>query len=180
MPETRYGGPLRCDKCGGTPPGSVVTSVSIDHTAFLGHTAGEIAVHKAGIIKPGCPAVYDDSCPEAEAVILETAEKKGSPAFPVGCVPFRLGGGNAGIPVGLPGKDRGIYRGLSGPLPGRERSPGGDGPFCVRSWDPGRSRAPGLKERQMAARMERLLPGVYLDGAHNAVPDPGLSGGGLL
>lgn len=25
-------------------------------------------------------------------MILETAEKKGSPAFPVGCVPFRLEG----------------------------------------------------------------------------------------
>ena len=102
---------------------SVITSVSIDHTAFLSHTAGEIAVHKAGIIKPGCPAVYDDSCPEAETVILDTAEKKGSPAFLVGCVPFRLEGGIAGLPVGLPGKDRGIYCGLSGSLPGRERSP---------------------------------------------------------
>lgn len=61
--ETGMGGLYDVTNVVEHPLVSVITSVSIDHTAFLGHTAGEIAVHKAGIIKPGCPAVYDDSSP---------------------------------------------------------------------------------------------------------------------
>lgn len=35
----------------------VFTSISLDHTAFLGSTVEEIAHEKAGILKPGCRAV---------------------------------------------------------------------------------------------------------------------------
>ena len=35
----------------------VITRIGIDHTGFLGSTLAEIATHKAGIIKPGVPAV---------------------------------------------------------------------------------------------------------------------------
>lgn len=40
-----------------TPILSVITNVSFDHTDLLGHTLDAIAVEKAGIIKPGIPAV---------------------------------------------------------------------------------------------------------------------------
>lgn len=39
------------------PVVSVITSVGLDHTVTLGETIPEIAWHKAGIIKPGAPAV---------------------------------------------------------------------------------------------------------------------------
>lgn len=43
----------------------VITSISMDHEAYLGTTLGEIAGEKAGIIKPGAGAVH----PKAAAVI---------------------------------------------------------------------------------------------------------------
>ena len=40
-----------------TPLLSVLTPISIDHQKFLGTTLSQIATHKAGIIKSGCPVV---------------------------------------------------------------------------------------------------------------------------
>ncbi len=37
---------------------SVVTGVSLDHTAVLGNSVAAIAKEKAGIIKEGCPVIY--------------------------------------------------------------------------------------------------------------------------
>ena len=39
------------------PRVAVITSLSYDHVGLLGHTLGEIAGEKAGIIKPGVPVV---------------------------------------------------------------------------------------------------------------------------
>lgn len=61
------------------PTLSVITSVGIDHTATLGKTIAEIAWHKAGIIKPGVPAVSGVPNPEAQAIIRAEAEAVGAP-----------------------------------------------------------------------------------------------------
>jgi dihydrofolate synthase/folylpolyglutamate synthase len=58
---------------------SVITSVGIDHTNTLGETIPEIAWHKAGIIKPGRPAVTAVTGPDALAIIREEATRQGSP-----------------------------------------------------------------------------------------------------
>ena len=42
---------------------AVITSISLEHTAFLGNTLSEIARHKSGIIK-GCPSVISRCVPE--------------------------------------------------------------------------------------------------------------------
>jgi dihydrofolate synthase / folylpolyglutamate synthase len=39
------------------PQLSIITSISLEHTEFLGHTLEEITLEKAGIIKPGIPVV---------------------------------------------------------------------------------------------------------------------------
>lgn len=39
---------------------SVITSISMDHMAFLGETIGQIASEKAGIIKKDCPVIAYD------------------------------------------------------------------------------------------------------------------------
>ncbi len=67
-----------------TPQISVLTSISLDHTAVLGHTVAAIAAEKAGIIKPGVPVVCAPQVPEAQAVILEAARRGGSPLCLVG------------------------------------------------------------------------------------------------
>ena len=55
--ETGMGGTYDVTNVVEDPLVSVITSISIDHTAFLGSTIAEIAAHKAGIIKRGHPVV---------------------------------------------------------------------------------------------------------------------------
>lgn len=43
------------------PDLSVITSISLEHTEFLGSTLEEIAAEKAGIIKPGVPVILGPS-----------------------------------------------------------------------------------------------------------------------
>jgi dihydrofolate synthase/folylpolyglutamate synthase len=52
---------------------SVITNVEADHSAFLGDTIAEIAAHKAGIIKKGCPVLFGGNNKEALEVIAEKA-----------------------------------------------------------------------------------------------------------
>ncbi|MGN7763236.1 bifunctional folylpolyglutamate synthase/dihydrofolate synthase [Paenibacillus sp. 22594] len=56
-----------------TPIVSIITNVGHDHTDVLGDTVEEIAGEKAGIIKPGVPAVSCVSQPEAIAVLKAKA-----------------------------------------------------------------------------------------------------------
>lgn len=60
-----------------TPAVSVIAPVDIDHREFLGDTIAQIAVEKAGIIKPGAPAVSARQRPEAEDVIDTAAALAG-------------------------------------------------------------------------------------------------------
>ena len=62
-----------------TPKVSVIAPVDIDHREFLGDTLSKIAVEKAGIIKPGAPAVSARQQEEAETVIEAAAERAGVP-----------------------------------------------------------------------------------------------------
>lgn len=57
---------------------SVLTSISMDHMAFLGNTIEEIAREKAGIIKSGCPVVSYSQLPSVDAIIKEECEKMSS------------------------------------------------------------------------------------------------------
>lgn len=66
------------------PVVSVITSLSYDHTQFLGDTLAEIAGEKAGIIKPGVPVVLSPQKDEARHVIERIARERGSPLIQVG------------------------------------------------------------------------------------------------
>jgi dihydrofolate synthase/folylpolyglutamate synthase len=57
-----------------TPVLSVITSIDFDHQIFLGDTLGKIAAEKAGILKPGVPAIFAEQPPEAEAVLRAHAK----------------------------------------------------------------------------------------------------------
>ncbi|MFN8538549.1 MAG: Mur ligase family protein, partial [Thermomicrobiales bacterium] len=61
------------------PRVSVITSISIDHTAVLGDTIEQIAGEKAGIIKPGVPVVAQPQRPAAWDVIAATAAAQRAP-----------------------------------------------------------------------------------------------------
>ncbi len=67
-----------------TPDISVITPVSLDHTAILGDTLAEIAVEKAGIIKAGVPVVSAPQTKEALTVIESTCHRLGAQLVLVG------------------------------------------------------------------------------------------------
>ncbi len=62
-----------------TPEVSVVTSIGLDHCALLGNTRAEIAFEKAGIFKPGVPAVVGARDPQTQPVFEKKAAETGSP-----------------------------------------------------------------------------------------------------
>lgn len=70
-----------------SPALAVITNISLDHTALLGKTEEEIAVEKAGIIKPMTPVVignaaggvrkvFEDKAAQMRAPILFACDKK--------------------------------------------------------------------------------------------------------
>ena len=67
-----------------TPLASVITNISFDHQQWLGDTLAKIAAEKAGILKPGVPAITATDEPEALEVIRETARRQGVPLTIVG------------------------------------------------------------------------------------------------
>ena len=67
---------------------SVITSISFDHTQQLGNTLGQIAMEKAGIVKPGRPVVSGVDVAEAREVIEAICRQRGAPLREVG-VDFR-------------------------------------------------------------------------------------------
>jgi dihydrofolate synthase / folylpolyglutamate synthase len=57
---------------------SVLTPISLDHTEVLGSTVEAIAADKAGILRPGRPAVFGPQSREALAVLLARAREVGA------------------------------------------------------------------------------------------------------
>lgn len=57
---------------------AVITPISLDHERWLGHTLGEIAAVKSGIIKPGATAVVAHQEPEVLDVIARRCEAVGA------------------------------------------------------------------------------------------------------
>ncbi|MFN0065362.1 MAG: bifunctional folylpolyglutamate synthase/dihydrofolate synthase [Chlamydiales bacterium] len=65
-----------------TPLLSVITSISLDHTQYLGETLEKIAGEKAGIIKPGIPVLIGKET-EPRWVFRQVAQEKGSLLYTV-------------------------------------------------------------------------------------------------
>lgn len=79
--ETGMGGRLDATNIeGAIPVLSIVTSVSLEHTRFLGDSISSIASHKAGIIKNDVPLLMGEVPLEARKVLEIEARKKNSPA----------------------------------------------------------------------------------------------------
>lgn len=57
---------------------SVIATISLDHTQFLGSTIEEITKVKSGIIKENCPVVMSKQTGEAESVIKKVCKQNSS------------------------------------------------------------------------------------------------------
>jgi dihydrofolate synthase/folylpolyglutamate synthase len=77
--ETGLGGRLDATNLVCRPAATAITPISLDHQAFLGPTIAAIAGEKAGILKPGVPAILAPQPPEAEAVLEARAGALAAP-----------------------------------------------------------------------------------------------------
>ncbi len=57
------------------PDLTVITNISLDHTALLGDTLGKIALEKAGIIKPAVPVVIGETHPQTSMIFEGKAKE---------------------------------------------------------------------------------------------------------
>ena len=182
--ETGMGGTYDVTNVVENPLVSVITSISIDHTAFLGSTIPEIAAHKAGIIKSRRPVVYDDSSSEAAAVIFAKAKEMKSEGFPVTPDEVRRGirpclvkspdpvdpsvAGHQEMSFSYRGEEILFEIPFSAPYQLMNAA------LAVRALEVSglpvapEQAAEGVKKAKWPARMEEISTGVYLDGAHNA------------
>lgn len=150
--ETGMGGRLDTTNVIARPIACIITSISLDHTKYLGDTIPKIAAEKAGIIKAGVPVIYDDNEPAASRVIRERADELGAPAYAVqkeeitaaeyACFAAPYQARNAALA-------RMALKVLQ--IPGVNRQ------LCEQL----------LREVRWQGRMEEAAPEVWLDGAHN-------------
>lgn len=59
-----------------TPLLSIITNISLEHTAMLGNTLEEIAVEKAGIIKEGVPVVVGETASHLYPIFEQIAKQR--------------------------------------------------------------------------------------------------------
>lgn len=58
-----------------TPILSIITTISIEHTDYLGYSLSEVAEHKAGIIKENVPVLIQEFDEDALNVVLKTVKE---------------------------------------------------------------------------------------------------------
>ncbi|WP_404789345.1 bifunctional folylpolyglutamate synthase/dihydrofolate synthase [Altericista sp. CCNU0014] len=77
--EVGLGGRLDATNVCDRPLATLITSLSREHWQRLGPTLADIAREKAGILKPGYPAIIGPLPPEAETVVRQRIEALGCP-----------------------------------------------------------------------------------------------------
>ena len=177
--EVGLGGRLDATNLVAKPAMSCITPVDLDHQKYLGETLAAIAAEKAGILKPGVPAVIAAQRPEAMAAIASRAEAAGTKllieerdwrAIP-GTAGFRYEGPRWRLDLPRPG------------LPGvHQFQNAGAAIACLEQLAPFEigpaALAQGIAHARWPARLQRLTKGplaamlppawqLWLDGAHN-------------
>ncbi|MCD7882792.1 MAG: bifunctional folylpolyglutamate synthase/dihydrofolate synthase [Lachnospiraceae bacterium] len=187
--ETGLGGRLDATNLVEHPIACVITSISLDHMEYLGDTVAKIASEKAGIIKEGVPVIYDGRNPESAAVIEETAARMHAKTYRYEAsmsqilgktdksIDFLLDSGydeRVRVTVPYPA----LYQVVNSSIAlialrviEMERRPSrSDLPMDVRheSGISAAQAAASIAAARWPGRMETVMPGVILDGAHNA------------
>ena len=76
--EAGLGGRLDATNLLGDVACSVVCSISMDHTEYLGDTLEEIAGEKFAVVRPGVPACYLGDNPRLVPLFKSFCERKGA------------------------------------------------------------------------------------------------------
>jgi dihydrofolate synthase/folylpolyglutamate synthase len=168
------------------PSVTVITTISFDHMRQLGNTLSAIAWEKAGIIKPGVPAVSGVVDNEPQRVIEQVCAERGSPLVQLGRdfefdyrPPRGLETANAlgelDFRYHVPGREH-EWSGLRLGLPGRHQGANAAVALAVaaelrrQEWRlPEAAVQRGLAEVAWPARIEVVSrrPTLVIDAAHN-------------
>ena len=177
--ETGLGGRLDATNCVAKKLACVITSISYDHTQYLGNTLEEIAGEKAGIILENVPVVYpvyedaDGEKAKTTRGVEEQIKKRNAVSFGVSKKQIKdlrksaagidfcfdsLYYRNTRVSVGLCG----LYQAENAALAIR----------CIEALGGTKLVSEeellcGLAKMRWEARMEQIMPGLILDGAHN-------------
>lgn len=173
---------------------TVITGIALDHTEILGDTLPAIAYEKAGIFRPGVPALCACDDAAARAVLIAEAERVGAPLALLASPDESAGLAKVPRIPPLPAELAAVL-----PLPGAHQYANAamalaavrtfPGPLGAATTDPDVQRR-GLTQTRWPGRLERLwpdptlaadalrarlglppdarLPEVWMDGAHNA------------
>ncbi len=102
------------------PEGCAIVSVGLDHCEYLGHSLGEVAAEKAGILKRGVPTVLGELPAEALQVVEAKAHEVGVPLYRLGraarVADVRVHSNGTELSYRSPAWPHGV--GLEVPLPG--------------------------------------------------------------
>ncbi|MBQ9828340.1 MAG: bifunctional folylpolyglutamate synthase/dihydrofolate synthase, partial [Lachnospiraceae bacterium] len=146
---------------------AVITSIGMDHMQYLGDTIEEIAEQKAGIMRAGVPCYYYAGG-EAEEVIISNGRVGGAllrkldngmitdTARTPGQVDFFLSYGYHKLGISIKGDA--LYQRINASLAVMFAIDAGIDDDTIKR---------GIIRAERPARMEEVLPGIFLDGAHN-------------
>ena len=140
------------------PALTVITPIDFDHEIYLGHTLEAIAGEKAGILKPGVPAVFARQRPEARAVLEARAAQLDIPVRRAEDFEIR------DLEIDARGSR---FSGLHCPLAGEHQVDNAVTAALALEWlhvDPR-----GIQDARWPGRLEHVAPNpdIILDGAHN-------------
>jgi dihydrofolate synthase/folylpolyglutamate synthase len=152
-----------------SPELCVITPVDFDHEAFLGKSLESIAGEKAGILKPGVPAVFARQRPEAARVLDQRAAELSIPVartadWSVGDLDIDARGSRFRL---TGGRDLHIACPLAGEHQVENAVTAAVALACLGVADS--AIVAGIARTRWPGRLERVRerPEVILDGAHN-------------
>ncbi|WP_445669060.1 bifunctional folylpolyglutamate synthase/dihydrofolate synthase [Lysinibacillus sp. FSL W8-0992] len=160
-----------------TPLVSIITTISLEHTAFLGDTYAKVAFEKAGIIKEGVPVVVGVKNDEALDVIQKVAQERHAECLVLGNY-FHVVAKNQGIVM-----QTFNYRNANVEINNIQLKMAGEhqianASLAITAMDILReqghiqlteqSMRQALQNAQWAGRFEQFPNNIVLDGAHNS------------
>lgn len=149
---------------------SAVVSVGIDHTEKLGPDLASIAAEKAGIFKPGRPAIVGPLQPPALRVVRAIASERGTPLFEAE-QGYRVKGRNHAFTFSCGGT---TLKDLSIPLLGEHQLENAGVALAILHHLPAglavseSAIREGMATVNLPGRLEWLAPDLLVDSAHNA------------
>jgi len=152
-----------------SPQVTAITTIGLDHTEVLGPDLASIAAEKAGILKPGVPAVVGGVAPEALRVIRAMAQTRDARLLVYGEDFHVSRDGDAVIWQGPGGRRQDFTVGMAG----IHQVDNAAVAVAVIDLLPlslacdGASIRAGIAQAKIEGRLEWLAPGILVDAAHN-------------